>query len=721
MALIYLVSSPEYRLSFQGKIGCTWEPYGRLRTYLTGCPPGRTPSSDLNYDALWETSAMTDAELKDLEDIVHDYFLEYRMMRKKPGDSEWFDFKGLNPYEEVKKFMDVQPWVKRQMPVSEIIPPQRLCRYLQKQHHKNLKYIKCRNARNEALDKIQEPVISAVIEFIANPEIRAGYIIAPCGSGKTVMTVRGIRSIRRAIVCCPSTQIQKQWCATLITENQFLNTHIHYVGGAGTTDPEKIRAILQMDTFYIISTYMSSHLLADIIGVNMIDVELLILDEAHHMAGIVAGDEGGEGRTRLLMSKASEMNIKRLSLTYTPRFVTNDENSDKKYLTMDNDRIFGKKVAELKIRDLIQKGVLPDYRIWTTRDEALQGTGILGKAECMLEAWGATEIDRGEEKYILHHLIVFAATIQEAKDLEKFFNEHVVDTTVLRVQEGDTLEGPIEQFTAAPRAILINCFVLNEGVDIPIANAVAITYPKQSRGQIIQMFLRPGRWHENKSIFHILIPVIGDEDLSGFEEVLSALASCDEQIMDEIVMYASAMGDTVSAHSSSTSGSINKGISPEHIMIDEYDGSKREEIKQCFVNIRKNLFPIRESGRIRELCITEYVDTSVEYSTSLRQRFPELPEDPRPKNYTWYNYLHQARGGRMSGQDFVKNILEPNSLYAGRDYDNWREVQPTDVIAKLPSVQHISDGFFGGEAATFNELREKFGGGGKRVSGRGGH
>ena len=713
---IYLASAPVFRAMCLGKLGCTEEPYGRRSTYLTGCPPGLTPSQDIDYDAVWETNATTRDGLFDLEDEVHNYFLKYRMMREKPGDSEWFNFQGKNPYDEVKKFMESRPWVKRQVPLSEIAPPKRSSRYLRKQCHKNLQYVKIRTTRNAVLNLLQEPVISAIAGFVADVDNRAGYVIAPCGSGKTIMSSKGIRGVGKCVICCPSKQIQKQWLATLLSEGIFTKSQIYIVGGTGTTDPSTIRTIFKKDVFCVISTYKSSHLLVDIITAGL---ELLVLDEAHHMAGIVARDEKtSEGITRRLMLKASVLGVKRLSLTYTPRFITDDGGTDADYLTMDDDSIFGKKIAELKIRDLIRKGVLPDYRLWTLRDEAKKGGGIIAKAECILEAWGATEIIRGlsadsvettlrVEKHILHHLVVFASTTQEAKDLERFFIAKTTDTLVLRVgDECEETDKVIAQFTSASRAILVNCFVLNEGVDIPIVNAVAITYPKQSRGQITQMILRAGRWYEGKSVFHVLIPTLGDEDLSGFEEVLSALASCDEQIRDEIILRTK---PDIKPSDPLPPSPETGDMLPECIMIEEFEANQ-EEIKRCFTNIRKNLFPAKESRRIQELCIEKSVDTSVEYAL-LRNYIPELPEDPRPKGMLWFDYLHPMRfhDDRLTGSDFVKTILDPNNLRVGHTYDEWRSVQPTDVISRLPSVQHITDGFFGKDDTEFNTLYKKFG------------
>ena len=344
-------------------------------------PPGLTPSYDIEYEGVWETTATTKDKLFDYEDEVHNYFLKYRMMREIPGDSEWFNFQGNNPYDIVKSFMDSRTWVKRQLSLSEIKPPKRSLRYLRKQYHKNLSYLKTREKRNTILGSLQEPIISNIRSFVFESESKAGYVIAPCGSGKTIMTVKGIRGIKKCVICCPSKQIQNQWKDSLVAESIFNEFQIYFIGGSGTTDIDEIRTLFAQERYCIISTYMSSHLLVDLMQQN---TELWIGDEAHHMAGIVAKDETGEGRTRRLLLKATEIGIKRLSLTYTPRFIIDMRDSEKEkmdYLTMDDDAIFGPKIAELKIRDLIRKGVLPDYRLWTLRDEARKGTGIIGKAD----------------------------------------------------------------------------------------------------------------------------------------------------------------------------------------------------------------------------------------------------------------------------------------------------------------------------------------------------
>ena len=707
---LYLATSAFYKILGIVKLGMTEDLYGRRSTYQTSCPPGLTPHShDIDYDAVWETDALTRDDLFHYEDILHNQFIKWRMMRRIPGDSEWFDFKSHSSLEIVKEFMKTMPWVKRQVPLLEIAPLKLLSHQLRKQHAKNTNFLHSLTKRNEVLNQIQEPIIQAIRQFILNDLLIAGFVIAPCGSGKTRMTCKGIKGQKKVIICCPSNQIQSQWASTLITEDVFTKNQILIMGSSnyGTTNKNTIRECMQQDTYCVITTYMSSILIVDILTND----QILVLDEAHHLGGIVGKEDEGEGKTRRLMMKATELHVKRLSLTFTPRIIRNDDNLDMEYASMDDTNIFGSQIAELNIRDLIRKGVLPDYRLWSLRDSSKKGTGILGKADCILESWEATQMVRGVEEHILHHLIIFASTNDEAKQLETYFTNKTKDTLVLCVKGGDKLEEPIRRFSEAKRAIIVNCKVLGEGVDIPVANAVAVTYPKHSRGEITQMLLRAGRWYEGKSIFHILLPVLDDDDMTGFEEVLTTLASFDDQLRDEVILRAT---KPVISEEKPQPTHGDDGAIGECIMIDDFDGSNIEEIRKCFVNIRKNLFPIRESKRIQELCIDKGIDTSIEYFMTLCTQMPELPEDPKPKSSTWYDYLHPGLVERIQVQVFVKDVLESNNLRVGHKYDEWLGVQPSDIRIKLPSVQNINDGYFGTDNTNYNGLLEKFG---KKVSG----
>jgi len=723
---LYAVTAPVYEPHHVFKLGATINPRARLSTYQTGCPPGFTPSHELTYAALWEIYGDTSVPIPlsdeadhitiniyDAEAALHDHLYRQRLSHGRRNDTEWFRFVDDTALEQIRAFLTRQPWFKREVP-TDALPILTRPRFLQNPTPSNRGFLKTDGARIMALTALQDPVTHAIRAWFADPTREAGTLLAPCGSGKTIMTTKAVHEIKRMIICVPSHTIQTQWYAAL-TQGGIPSDSILRLGSHGTNDLPTIREWMERDTFCIIVPYASSHHLVDLLTPR---VQLIVLDEAHHMAGVVMSEEREEtqkhiGITRSLMKRAVDLHIKRLSLTFTPRILYSDS-GDLEFMSMDNDAIFGRPIAELNLRKLIQQGILPDYRIWTLRDEARAGTGVIGMAECLLEAWGVTEMVRNMkqpnhprvEQPLLHHMIVFAATNEEAARLAEHLRERLDDTLVLCVKGGQAKETAkaIRDFEDSKRAILVNCRVLGEGVDIPTANAVAITYAKHSMGDITQMILRPGRWYTGKPLFHMLFPILDDEDMSGFQNVLTALASCDTSIHDEILLRAS------SAHVASSDPSPSvpaaAGESVERILMDDVDGTDVERIQACFQRTRQAMCSSYNSRQIQALCVERGVDTSVEYHTCMR---PHCPEYPRPRGVTWYDYLHPQSVDRMPAHVFVKEVLEKHSLRMALTYTEWREVQPASVRKTVPSVQHILDGYFGANMVSFNDLLVRYG------------
>lgn len=728
---LYVASAAVYEPHFVFKLGATIHPRGRLSTYQTGCPPGFTPSHEIAYVALWELCGDT-INLYDAEAALHDHFYRYRLTHGRRNDTEWFRFVNDTALEQIRAFLSRQPWCKREIP-ADALPILTRPRFLQNPTPSNRGFLKTNEARLAALTDLQDPVIHAIREWFADPTREAGTLLAPCGSGKTIMTTKAVEStqgLTRIIICVPSHTIQFQWAEALRGRGVWGHSCLH-LGSQGTNDLPTIRDWMERDTFCILVPYASSHHLVDLLTPH---VQLLVLDEAHHMAGIVMSDDTIErgmgaqsasiqenqkhiGITRSLMKCAVDLHIKRLSLTFTPRILYSDD-KDLEFMSMDNAAIFGRPIAELNLRKLIQQGILPDYRIWTLRDEARAGTGIIGMAECLLEAWGVTELVRNMkqphaprvEQPLLHHMIVFAATNDEAARLADYLRERLEeDTLVFCVKGGQSKETAqaIHDFEAAPRAILVNCRVLGEGVDIPTANAVAITYAKHAMGDITQMILRPGRWSQGKPLFHMLFPILDEEDMSGFQNVLTALASCDTSIRDEILLRAQPPV-VAPGPGPAPEPSVMGGEHVERILMDDMDGTDVERIRACFQRTRQAVFSVYDSRQIQALCLEKGVDTSVEYHTVLRP-YTDLPEYPRPRGVTWYDYLHPRALDRIAVAVFVKEILEKHSLRMALTYTEWREVQPASVRATVPSVQHILDGYFGADMVSFNDLLVRYG------------
>jgi len=156
--------------------------------------------------------------------------------------------------------------------------------------------------------------------------------------------------------------------------------------------------------------------------------------------------------------------------------------------------------------------------------------------------------------------------------------------------------------------------------------------------------------------------------MSRVEEILTFHSSSDSALMNEIIRLCSMSDPT--------------------------------ECKKVFLKIRNNLFPSGESKRVQEYCVSKGIHTSAEYSL-LSLEMPELPIDPRPKNTSWYEYLHPVD---IKVRSFVKDILKSNNLRVEHEYNEWLNSQQSHVKATLPSVQNINDGYFGSEYTKFNDL-----------------
>lgn len=648
---LYVASSDYFKSKHAYKFGCTENPRDRRSTYLTGCPPGM--GSDIDFVLLYKTPAKTKEELFHFEDELHDAFHKWRLVRSMPGDSEWFQFEE-SPVERIRQFMESKGWTPEpfeDLPWSKRFPTS---------YKRNFKIIKSESERFAVLDEIQSVEIAKIVAFVGGSEL-AATVIAPCGFGKTRITVKSIQDVARVVICCPTTLIQEQWVNAL--------GKCVCVGGKGSTDMEWIRSVCQKPAFVIVALNASCDLL------TAETYDLLVVDEAHHMAGVVDTENGNVGITRRIVQSAVEKKIKRLFLTYTPRYVSSEET----HLSMDDEEIFGKIITKISFRYMVDRGLLPDYRVWCLRDGDHEGSGVMARAACILEAWKAEEMVRGKPRHILHHMLVYAATLDDAAVIETFFRANCAEQ-VLNIKKDDDTSAMIRDFTAAKRAILISVQKLNEGADLPISNAVAFACVKRAIGQTTQFMLRPGRWYKDKDVFHILIPTLG-EDMTGFETVLSALAQSDDEIRDEIIAR-SAGG---SASKSRSTGWVD--VMPHHIIIENYESSPTD-MTRCFSNIHRE--GVRAGWiNVQKLCAKHGIKTSVAYA---EWKLDNYPPDPRPKNMTWFKFLNPEketiRFEEFAGWLVANGFDDVKKYEAGRDTTH-------------PSAQEILDGYFGEKNCDF--------------------
>ena len=103
----------------------------------------------------------------------------------------------------------------------------------------------------------------------------------------------------------------------------------------------------------------------------------------------------------------------------------------------------------------------------------------------------------------------------------------------------------LDEFKAAPRALMTNARCLTEGVDVPAIDCVVFADPKQSATDIVQASGRAMRLSKGKKYGYIVVPIVVPEntEFAEFAEttafrtivrIITALSVHDTRIVDEL-------------------------------------------------------------------------------------------------------------------------------------------------------------------------------------------
>jgi hypothetical protein len=214
--------------------------------------------------------------------------------------------------------------------------------------------------------------------------------------------------------------------------------------------------------------------------------------------------------------------------------------------------------------------------------------------------------------------------------------------------------------------------------------------------------LRPGRWYENKPLFHIILPILDGEDFDGFERALVALASHDNAVFEEVVLKLNKKSEESDP---SISPFMEESIKPEMIDISLFNGDDMDKMKETLSKARTALTPAAVNReKILKMCREKSIRTSREYK-ALRAEMPDLPESLPRGEETWFSLLNRHIE-TIKASYWISKYIKSNNITTADQYESWFLVQ-TELV--FPSLQNINDGYFGSES-NFNTLLEKHGG-----------
>lgn len=210
----------------------------------------------------------------------------------------------------------------------------------------------------------QVDIVNDAIKYYENNDI--GKLFMACGTGKTIVSYWITEKLEHNRVCIavPSlyllSQTYSKWCE-IMKENYLLvgsDVEVKTCDDSGlliSTNKKDIKKYLKKhDKCVIITTYQSSDIVADVCRELEYVLDLIIFDEAHKTVG------NSERQFSYLLNNKNIQTKKKLFMTATERIYKGCDDSDD-YISMDNEKIYGKTIYEYNFKKAIEEDQLCDY------------------------------------------------------------------------------------------------------------------------------------------------------------------------------------------------------------------------------------------------------------------------------------------------------------------------------------------------------------------------
>ena len=418
----------------------------------------------------------------------------------------------------------------------------------------------------------QIEAIKKTVEYFKSND--RGKVIMPCGTGKSLAAfwIANEMKAKNILIAVPSlallqqtlkvwtrefliNDIQPDWlcvCSddTVKEDQDSFVSYTYDLGIEVTTNKDEIRKFLKnksKNIKVIFTTYQSGRVTAQ--GSKGFTYDLGIMDEAHKTVG-----HQDKPMAHLLHQK--NIRIKhRLFMTATERlFRANKE----EYLSMDDERDYGKIIYELTFKDAINSDppIISDYKIITFGisepeiEEIYQDNKFLQvkkelKDITAREFATALALRKAIKDLKITNAISFHSSIKRAvnfKDQQSLITKIYPEYGSLKTfhVSGDMATSDRSsqmRLFGEGKGLMTNARCLTEGVDLPAIDCVCFTDPKRSKVDIVQAAGRALRLSPGKKFGYILIPIFipADQDPdtaskdNAFEEVVATVGALSTQ------------------------------------------------------------------------------------------------------------------------------------------------------------------------------------------------
>ena len=418
-------------------------------------------------------------------------------------------------------------------------------------------------------------------------------VVMPCGSGKTLVaadTARRVARAGRVLVLVPTldllTQTVAAWReaghrgAAVAVCSLAGDPVLSALGVRATTSAPRLALWHGSGGVTVYATYASLPVLLaafeGAFGLEMEPFDLVVVDEAHRTSGSLGKAWADVHDNRQLPA------LRRLYLTATPRIWQGrptearagrrDPLPEEMAASMDDEALFGPVVYRLSLAEAISRGLLARYRIIVVElaDPQLPPGRLYGPGRSEEEVRGLrlgalqTAVLKAMAEHDLQTMITFHQRTVEAQAFAAG-----LPAVARRLHAAEPRRYPARVWAGwlkgehdpahrrrvlaefgrrAGRAVLSNCRVLGEGVDIRAVDSVAFLDPKGSPVDIVQAIGRALRQKPGQGkLASLIVPVFlapgeGPRDMFAsasyqpLVRVLQGLRAHDEQAVEALAV-----------------------------------------------------------------------------------------------------------------------------------------------------------------------------------------
>ena len=728
---IYILTSPYRQSNNRRKIGLSTLPHHRLNTYLTGC----CDLDELHFEKLYQVRVSSLAELRAIEAMMHLQFESYRRRR------EWFELESPEP---VHNFICLLPAFIQECTLADIQDLQHSHVDMKREEQlMNLRpepnpepnpepepiqatineKLPARNPQKGYFDHMLEPgqvprriqseLFDAFWEKTATSDAYKGIVQWPTAVGKTIGT---LSLFFISFMRCLSQG--KIWRGLLIApQNDILNTIIEPIKKLEKWgiivilghDAQFTDAMLKCPTgkhMLIITTHAS---LTDRNKWEMLpEIHHCHYDEVHQCTGVQLFKMLKEWIPKFVYFTGTSA---------TPKTCNSDQHSRLHDL-------FGSPLSILhqcEMDEAVSEGWIAKPKIsanivdFGTRIQEF--VGIISQSIAQKQA---------DSKWMYGKVIVYLDTITDVQNavccaLHGFKGTATVYMAVKNPNDHEEAESSStdesdmlvdgarsdKQFISdvadgSPR-ILFACQRYRQGSDIKGIEMTVVlfnaTIATNVVVQIIGRALRKDANYDNKEGWCVLVKTRCPESSGESDDT-------EEDVLDSILLEFANFVLVSSGSSVHTKQKIREFVM--QFLVPLRNDNKNYSIEET-VNRMQCMYLRKEFATCGNKCLREYcnengIDSSFEYAEVRKNetRIPLPSEVPCRQNETVFMFFHPNET-RVEKSEFT-SLLTTHGLYTSQKYETWRNDQPSR--AAYPSIQHITDGYFGANDTNFNSLLE---------------